>query len=97
MGNTHTHGLRWYLGEADSRLPFNDDGGTPAATPKAPTLAALPNFTPDACDGRVESEETLLLEGASACLCCNVLLLLRKVCDGARLLVVLLLVPVPEA
>ena len=66
-----------------STLPFNDDGGTPAATPKAPTLAALLNFTPDACDGRVESEETLLVEGASACLCCSVLLLLRKVCDGA--------------
>ena len=51
-------------------------GGGLAATPRAPTLAALPNLTPDCWEGREESEEPLAAPRDSRC--CRVLVLCRN-------------------
>lgn len=67
------------------------DAGGLAATPRAPTLAVLPNLIPDFWEGREESEE--LPAVSRDWRCCRVLVLRRNVRVAAG---PLLLLP-PEA
>ena len=74
----HDSGLRSW--RSCQQITFQPCMREAAATHQAPTLAALSNFTPDACDGRVASEESLFkrhcwwrapMPAYAAAVCCS--------------------------